>query len=55
MTTFEVWVAPEEQPSDTILQRIKADNPDHVRRIVESISPCMRVVAAIKEEEHTTC
>ena len=49
MTTFEVWVAPEEQPADTILKRIKAKDLEHVREIVESISPCMRVVAALKE------
>jgi hypothetical protein len=53
VTTFEVWVAPEEHPADTILRRIKANDAEHVREIVESMSPCMRVIAAIQEEETT--
>lgn len=49
-TTWEVWVATIEDLDAPILKRIPARDLEHVEEIVSRISPCLRVVGAIREQ-----
>lgn len=49
MTNWEVWVSTIEDPESTIIKRIRAHDLEHLEQIIEAISPCLRVVAALKE------
>ena len=47
--TWEVWVATIEDLDAPILKRIPARDLEHVEEIISQISPCLRVVGAIRE------